>query len=162
MRPRTANKCEFNLNEVFLIELLWPRKQLIKLWENLSNLSRFWTEIKEILVGQELKKQKATSNECGRLLRKMQRNRTKPVLIVSDFEEWHQGPSYKIKIKQQLLEPDFAGRMTFCNWLLVHALHWHNCCDWQGCLQHEWTCEHTKHWSTHPPNENIFETSVHR
>ena len=149
MRPRTATKCELNLNKDFLIELLRSRKEFIKLWENLASMERFWTKIKEILVGQVLKEKKATSNECGisSLVYKTQRNRTKPVLIVSNFWRMTLRPiltrlrSSNVAWIRFRTEDDIL-KLVDRPWF---ALHWHDRCDWRGCLQHEWTCEHPKH-----------------
>ena len=78
-------------------------------------------------------------------------------LILKNDIEAH---PYKIKIMQQLLEPDFSRRMTFCNWLLDHSLGFIDTTvvtdeaafSINGCAN----TQNTRHWSTHPPNGNIF------
>ena len=174
MRPRTANKCELNLNKDFLIGLLRSRKQFIKLWENLSSMTRFWAEIKEILVGQ-LSTQRTEGNiEWVRQLIEenphwyVRRNGTGLSqsslhrILKNDIK----AHPYKNKIKHQLLEPDFARRMTFCNWLLDHGPRFIDTIvvtdEDAFSMNGRVNTQNTRHWYTHPSYGNVFEKSIRR
>lgn len=73
---------------------------------------------------------------------------------------------YKMQVKHELLEPDYARRMAFCNWISTQRPRFSETLvmtdeaafSMGGIVN----TQNTRRWSTDPPEGNVFEKSIRR